>query len=126
MGKASRKKRGTRTKPDVIRLPKEVVDALQEQQKLFAEKFGRKPGADDPIFFDPSKDTPQPMDDVAVGEAIAEAMSQAGIAPEYIYASRKTGLMPSTENEHLLSDADLEEWDTAIAEYHEIISKKPQ
>jgi hypothetical protein len=37
---------------------------------LNEEKFWREPGADDPIFSDPSKDTPQPMDDVAVGAAV--------------------------------------------------------
>jgi hypothetical protein len=126
MGKASRRKRETQTKPDEIRLPSEVMEGLEAQRKLFIEKFGREPGPDDPIFFDPTKDEPQPMDDQVVGAQIVKAMGQGGIAPEYIYAYQKTGLMPSTANQHLLSKVDLEEWDAAIAEYNALTSKSVQ
>jgi hypothetical protein len=104
----------------------EVVEGFQAQRKLFIEKFGREPGADDPIFFDPTKDQPQPMDDYAVRVQIVNAMSVAGIAQEYIYAYQKTGLMPTKANQHLLSKADLEEWDAAIADYNTLTSKSVQ
>jgi hypothetical protein len=43
-----------------------------------------------------------------------------------IYAYQKTGLMPSTANQDLLSESDLEEWDAAIAEYHSLTNKSVQ
>jgi nitrogen regulatory protein PII-like uncharacterized protein len=66
------------------------------------------------------------MDDHAVRLQIVNAMSVAGIAPEYIYAYQKTGLMPTTANQHLLSKVDLEEWDAAIADYNTLTSKSVQ
>jgi hypothetical protein len=36
-----------------IHLPPVVVEAFKRQRQAFREKFGREPGADDPIFFDP-------------------------------------------------------------------------
>jgi hypothetical protein len=125
MGKARRLKQETKTQPEMS-LPPEVVEGFQAQRKLFIEKFGREPGADDPIFFDPTKDQPQPMDDYAVRVQIVNAMSVAGIAQEYIYAYQKTGLMPTKANQHLLSKADLEEWDAAIGDYNTLTSKSVQ
>lgn len=34
---------------------------LQEQRRAFVDKFGREPGPSDPVFFDPSFDTPVPL-----------------------------------------------------------------
>ena len=39
------------------RLPT-AAEALQEQFRLFREKFGRDPKPDEPIFFDPDQDQP--------------------------------------------------------------------
>jgi hypothetical protein len=36
----------------------ELHAALDDQLKLFKEKFGREPGPNDPVFFDPNADTP--------------------------------------------------------------------
>jgi len=36
-----------------------VHEALLEQKKAFIEKFGREPGSDDPVFFDPDKMYPR-------------------------------------------------------------------
>jgi hypothetical protein len=35
-----------------------VHEALLEQRKAFIDKFGREPGSDDPVFFDPDKMCP--------------------------------------------------------------------
>jgi hypothetical protein len=35
--------------------------ALEEQRKLFRAKFGREPGPDDPVFFNPDADVPEPL-----------------------------------------------------------------
>jgi len=48
------------------------------------------------------------------------AMKAAGIAPAVIYAYERTGLIVTTENRALVSAADLDEWDDAIAEHEEL------
>jgi hypothetical protein len=39
----------------------EGSEILESQRIAFREKFGRDPGPEDPIFFDPEADTPQPF-----------------------------------------------------------------
>ena len=60
---------GTRT----LRLSPELADAMQEQRKRFIRKFGREPGPNDPIFFDPDADTPQPYPEGKYSEALIDA-----------------------------------------------------
>ena len=48
---------------------------------------------------------------------IAEGMKAAGVDPAFVYAFEKTGLLVTEENQHLIPDADLAEWDAAIEEY---------
>jgi len=43
-----------------ISMTPEIEEDLNEQRKKFIEKFGREPCPDDPLFFDPDADTPQP------------------------------------------------------------------
>jgi hypothetical protein len=40
---------------------RELGGALESQLDRFRQKFGREPGADDPVFFDPDADTPVAM-----------------------------------------------------------------
>jgi uncharacterized protein YecA (UPF0149 family) len=35
--------------------------ALQEQRKLLIAKFGREPGPNDPLFFNPDAEAPEPL-----------------------------------------------------------------
>jgi len=59
-------------------------------------------------------------DEVAkVRAATVEALRAAGVRPALIYAYERTGLIVTRENRHLMSAADLDEWDDAIAEYEE-------
>jgi hypothetical protein len=88
----------------------EMADILQEQRRKFIEKFGREPGPDDQIFFD----LPHPE---LLEHMTVEAMKEAGIDPAIIYAYEKTGRLITEDNQHLLSDADLDEWEDAIEEY---------
>ncbi len=52
-----------------------------------------------------------------------EAMVVAGVEAAKIYAYRKTGLLPTNDNLHLLSKEDLEQWKAAIAEYENVKGK---
>jgi hypothetical protein len=88
----------------------EVADVLQQQRQRFVERHGREPGPDDPVFFD----LPHPEHLEAM---MVEDMKAAGIDPALIYAFEKTGRLVTEQNQHLLPDAALDEWQAAIEEY---------
>jgi hypothetical protein len=39
-------------------LSDEMMKILEQQREKFRQKFGRDPGPEDPVFFDPSVDAP--------------------------------------------------------------------
>jgi hypothetical protein len=60
-------------------------------------------------------------DEVAkVRAATIEAMRAASIHPALVYAYERTGLIVTKANRSLMSAADLDEWEDAIAEYQEL------
>ena len=93
--------------------------ALRDQRRAFRKKFGRDPGPDDPLFFDPdaSGDTPVQITGQQLRTDTLDAMRKAGIAPALIYAYAKTGLLVSEANQASLPLGALNEWSAAIAEY---------
>jgi len=101
---------GTRT----LSMSPELEEAFQEQRKRFIEKFGREPNDDDPIFFDPDADTPQPYPEEKYTEELIEAMRKAGIDERYINAYKKTGLIVTEDNMDLLTPEELEEFQKAM------------
>ena len=105
----------------------EVTAALDEQKRRFREKFGRDAGPEDPIFFDPDADTPQPISKAGLDEMTGQILSAAGkaaVRPELIYAMKKTGRIATESNQHLLTDEDLQEWQDAIEEYLALVEKQ--
>ena len=76
-----------------ISMPPELEEDFKKQRKQFIEKFGREPGPDDPLFFDPDADTPQPYPEERVTEEIVESMREAGVDEKLINAFKKTGLI---------------------------------
>jgi hypothetical protein len=93
-----------------VPVPGEMHDILAEQRRKFVEKYGREPGPDDPVFFDMP-----PLEHVE--HEMVQAMKAAGLDPAYIYAYEKTGLLVTEQNQHLIPETDLDEWDAAIREY---------
>ncbi len=43
-------------------LPPELAEQMEDQLQRFIEKFGREPGPNGPIFFDPDFDEPTTLD----------------------------------------------------------------
>ena len=109
MGSKKKRKKGKRAR----RLSPEMVKTLEKQKEAFRRKFGRDPGPEDPLFFDRNADTPQPLDMDETMALVVEAMAKARVEPARIYAYRKTGLIVTEENLHLLSEQDLAEWEAA-------------
>src|SRR5262250_1255319 len=109
---AKKKKRDKR-----IPLSPETVKGLKAQRQRFIDKFGREPGPDDPIFFDPSADTPQPINKEVVDQHLLEGMHRAGVPREIIYAYQKTGRLVTEQNRKYLTKAELKEWMDAVDEW---------
>ena len=74
----------------VVPMTPRVHEALLEQRKAFIEKFGREPGPDDPVFFDPDKDVPTPIDPARLDADLEKAIREAGIDPAKAQVIRKS------------------------------------
>ncbi len=98
-------------------LPPEVASFLMEIVCEYEERFGSAPHPEMTIGEVAAKigqrlPTPEEFLDQSV-----QAMKAAGIRPEFIHAFEKTGLLVSEENQHLIDDEALREWQAAVAEY---------
>ena len=78
--------RGQRT----VRLDPTQRELLERQRDAFRERFGRDPGPEDPVFFDPNADDPRPLDEDTLVDTVVDAMKAAGIDPAKIHAYRST------------------------------------
>jgi hypothetical protein len=86
---------------------------LDRQLERFRAQFGRDPGPGDPIFFDPSKDTPTPLN---MEDEVLAAMNKANLPPEFAYAYRKTGLLGLSPDKSAWPQERVEEWNAAVEE----------
>ena len=102
-------------------MPPEIEETLAELFCRFREKFGRDPGPNDLIFFDPHLDQPLPLGRDKLNEMwerLADAMvCQGEITRETAYAIKKTGLLVTEQTKDLLRDAELDQWNAALKEY---------
>ena len=119
-------KRFKKPKPSrrVIPLTPELHEEFEKQFAAFREKFGRDPGPNDPVFFDPDADEPRPYPLEKLNQDVVEAMVQADIDPAKIYAYTKTGVMPTTENQDKMLPEDIEAWNAAIDEYERLTKQE--
>lgn len=51
--------------------------------------------------------------------AMMAVFERAGTPPHIVYAAQKTGRIVTVENQHLLSDDELAEWNAAVEEYRQ-------
>lgn len=97
---------------------------LEPQLEAFRKKFGREPGAGDPIFFDPDKDEPTPIPankfEDGFDRMITNALARDAVRPEFAYAMFQTRRIVTTDNVELLSEAEQQEWTDAVDEYLEL------
>jgi hypothetical protein len=99
-----------------VPLPPEAMGILKDADEAFKAKFGREQRPNDPVFFDPSADSPQPINAEVMEQVMSEAMHRAGADPALIYAHQKTGLIVTRDNVKYLSPADRQEWEDAVTE----------
>ncbi len=67
------------TKDREVKLTPELREILSKGRARFIAKFGREPGPSDPVFFDPDKDVPTPLDANKVRADLVRAMRRAGV-----------------------------------------------
>ncbi|HUN85970.1 MAG TPA: hypothetical protein VMU48_16445 [Terracidiphilus sp.] len=106
-----------------IKLNREMLEAFEKQKKAFTKKFGREPGPNDPIFFDPEADEPRFLTEAHIEKMqneMCDLMAKVGIKPAIIYAYRKTGRILTAENQRYLTKAELKEWESAIREFESL------
>ena len=65
-----------------VKLTPELRQILEHARTQFIAKFGRAPGPGDPVFFDPGKDVPTPLDANKVRADLVGAMRRAGISKQ--------------------------------------------
>jgi hypothetical protein len=63
----------------VIKMNKELDEAIRQQLEGFREKFGREAGPDDPLFFDPDYDVPVLLTEAKVKRELVKAARKAGL-----------------------------------------------
>jgi hypothetical protein len=101
----------------VVRLDEEGAALLEYQRRRFEEKFGRPIGPDDPVFFDPDADEPQPLSMLDVESDGVAMLEAAGVSPAWIYAHQHTeGLLPRPDGT-FVSERDEAEWNDAVERY---------
>jgi len=76
-----------------------------------------RPGPNDPLLFDPDKDEPTPIGEARLDAEMLEAMRKTGVAPQIIYAYRKTGRLLLEGGRDLYPPEAQAAWDAAIDEY---------
>ncbi|MFJ9446388.1 hypothetical protein ACIRRH_31695 [Kitasatospora sp. NPDC101235] len=94
-----------------------LQDAVQRQLERFREKFGREPGPDDPLFFDPDADEPRPMPEERITGMLGEMAvlaEQAGIDPAFVHAWRDLGYVVTEDTRHLFSAAEVQAFSDAV------------
>ena len=104
-----------------IPIDQATAEAITQQKRLFREKFGREPGPEDPIFFDPVSSVPEFQSQEETWRALVQAAGESGMDAALVYAMNKTGRIVTEQNMQFLTDAEIQEWNDAVDEYHQMI-----
>lgn len=70
------------TKRRTLKMTPHVETALVALREKFKTKFGREPGPNDPVFFDPDCDTPTPITKEQLLNKVLGAAKSAGIGED--------------------------------------------
>jgi hypothetical protein len=117
MPKSRRRCKKAQPQTKKVKLHPRAIEAIERQIEAFRKKFGRDPGPNDPIFFDPDSDMPVRLSKEKLESTILEALREAGTSPEYAYAYRKTGLLSFGGDMSYWDPEDRREWEAAVVEY---------
>jgi hypothetical protein len=77
---------------NIIPIDHQTSEIIAQQKKLFREKFGREPGPEDPLFFDPGVATPQFLSvesQEEVWKSLLQAAGDSEIDPAIVYCDEQ-------------------------------------
>ncbi|WP_371653381.1 MULTISPECIES: hypothetical protein [unclassified Streptomyces] len=97
-------------------------EAMEGQLDAFREKFGRDPGPDDPLVFDPDADEPTPLTNEYFGDMMsdmAELAAEMGIDPAFFHAWREVGYLVTEANRGMFTTAEVLAFSRALARYRQ-------
>jgi hypothetical protein len=97
----------------------ELLSLLDQARTELRNEHGSDSKPDDFLFN-------KPMDEKDIERTMVDIMERAGIEPAFIYAFKKTRRIITTRNKDKLSEAELQEWQGAIDEYHAATKKSEQ
>ena len=112
MGKRYRKKHQGRRR---IKLSEETPKRFISRGAYFWAKRSRKHGQDKPGHKLYESIT---LAVKSIEEEMSDVMQKLCVAPQIIHAFKQTGRIVTESNKHLLSKAELAQWDAAIDEYY--------
>ena len=95
-----------------VPLDPELATLLEQHRQKFIATHGSEPDPNSPLFPELAKLSPE-----EIMNQMTAIMELAGLDPAYIYAFRRTGLMVTELNQHLMPDCDVAEWAAAVEEY---------
>ncbi|MGW1295252.1 hypothetical protein [Streptomyces sp. NPDC002533] len=101
---------------------RKVQDGLESQLEAFKQKFGRDPGPDDPVFFDPDADEPVPLTREYFDQMMldmAERAADMGMDSAFIHAWREVGYVVTTENREMFTTAEVLAFSRAVARHQQ-------
>ncbi|MFG3117246.1 hypothetical protein ACGF4C_22940 [Streptomyces sp. NPDC048197] len=101
---------------------RDLKEALAGQLDAFREKFGREPGPDDPLFFDPDADEPTRLsreyfDDMLL--RMAEHAGEMGVDPAFFHAWREVGYVVTEETRSGFTAAEVIAFNRSLARHRE-------
>jgi hypothetical protein len=108
----------------IVPIDHATAEAITQQERLFREKFGREPGPEDPLFFNLVSSVPEFLNTESQEEtwrALVQAAGESGMDPALVFAMNKTGRIVTEQNMRFLTDADIQEWNDAVDEYHQMV-----
>ncbi len=94
----------------------QLQELLLNLRAAFIEKFGREPGPDDPIFFDPNADEPVPYPESEMWAHLSAAVDEPGLEVEqaFVRAAAELGYLVTESNQHLFTAMEVEAFDDAV------------
>jgi hypothetical protein len=111
------KSRRRKKKSYAAQITARTREIVERHKEAFRHKFGREIGPGDPLFFDPDKDVPTPIDPKRMEDETVAALRKAGVAPQIIFAYKRTGRLLMKDNLANYPPEARAEWKAAIDEY---------
>ena len=94
-----------------------IAAILRERRKSSRKRSSREGGS---VSFDAMAGNSGQAPKVSTDQLTLESLRNFDVAPHFVFAYRRTGLLVTVENETFMSEGDLMRWNAAMLEYFRI------